>query len=147
MATTNNKGKLDKLISATPSKWEEKAKWRQENSAWLKKSSLIALRILSALGRKDLSQKSLAEIMGTSPQYINKLLSGKENLTLETISKIEVLLNIELISVTSHTITTGVIKNAGVITRRELTQIMGSKSRRPLRQSATYSVGKLLTTA
>jgi ribosome-binding protein aMBF1 (putative translation factor) len=145
MPTTNNKEKLDRLISAKPSKWEEKAKWRQENSAWLKKSSLIALKIAGALRKKGISQKALSETMGTSPQNINKLLSGKENLTLETISKIEALLGIELVSVVTHAVTTPVIKTGLLIPKRQLTQIMGSKSRRPLRQHAIYGDKQLAT--
>lgn len=102
----NNKERLDRLVSATPSRWEEKAKWRKTNSVWLKKSSQISIKILETLRRREMTQRTLAELMGTSPQYTNRLLSGKENLTLETITKIEMLLNIELISISSHSITT-----------------------------------------
>jgi hypothetical protein len=35
--------------------------------------------------------------MGCSPQYVNKLLKGSENLTLETICKMEKVLQIKLI--------------------------------------------------
>ena len=36
-----------------------------------------------------LSQKNLAEKMGCSQQYISKVLKGRENLSIATISKIE----------------------------------------------------------
>jgi len=39
--------------------------------------------------------------MGVTPQYINKIVKGKENLTLETIAKIEKALGITLIEVPS----------------------------------------------
>ncbi|MCF8226228.1 MAG: helix-turn-helix transcriptional regulator [Bacteroidales bacterium] len=48
-----------------------------------------------------MSQKKLAEDMGVSPQYINKVIKGKENLTLETISRIESVLGTTLIEVPS----------------------------------------------
>jgi len=38
-------------------------------------------------------------MMGVSPQQISKILSGKENITLETICKIEEALGVELIEV------------------------------------------------
>ena len=41
------------------------------------------------------------EMMGVTPQYINKVVKGKENLTLETITKIEQVLGITLIEVPS----------------------------------------------
>ena len=46
-------------------------------------------------------KKMLAEEMGVTPQYINKVVKGKENLTLETISKIEQVLGIILFEVPS----------------------------------------------
>jgi len=48
-----------------------------------------------------MTQKKLAKLMGVSPQYINKVVKGKENLTLETITKIEQVLGITLIEVPS----------------------------------------------
>jgi len=45
-----------------------------------------------------MSQKALAECVGVSPQYINKVLNGQENLSLQTIAKLSDALNIELIS-------------------------------------------------
>jgi transcriptional regulator with XRE-family HTH domain len=39
--------------------------------------------------------------MGVSPQYINKVVRGKENLSLETICKLEHALGIQLIQVVS----------------------------------------------
>ena len=48
------------------------------------------------------TKKELAEIMHCSPQYINKLLKGTENLQLETIIKIEQILNTNLIEVPEY---------------------------------------------
>jgi len=90
---------FEKLVSPEKSGWLEKAKWRQENQAWLEKSALIAIKILRALSDQKCSQKELAEKMDVSAQYINKIVKGSENLSLETISKLEKALSITLIDV------------------------------------------------
>ena len=81
------------------SNYLENAKFRVENKKWLKYSSNIALRIIAALEQnKKMSQKALAEILDVSPQYINKILKGQENLSLSTIAKISEALGVDLIS-------------------------------------------------
>ena len=90
---------LDKLnkIASNNSNWIEEAKKRRENRDWQKYSQKIAIKILSAIREKNIKQKQLAEMIGVSPQQINKIVKGNENLTLQTIAKIEKALNIELI--------------------------------------------------
>ena len=44
-----------------------------------------------------MNRKQLAEKMNCSPQYISKVLKGRENLSLETLSKIEMALGISII--------------------------------------------------
>lgn len=90
---------FEKLVSQEKSRWLEKAKWRQENHAWLGKSALIAIKILRAISDQGISQKKLAEKMDVSAQYINKIVKGSENLSLETISKLEMYLGIQLIEI------------------------------------------------
>lgn len=77
--------------------WKEKAQWRRDNRRWLKYSGYIALTVMHRLEDLNMSQKELAEIMNCSPQYVSKLLKGSENLTLDTISKLEECLNVDLI--------------------------------------------------
>ena len=77
--------------------WREKAQWRRENRRWLRYSGFIALSVLKRLEEEGMSQKELAEKMNCSPQYISKLLKGSENLTLDTISKLEKTLGINLV--------------------------------------------------
>lgn len=91
--------KLQQVVSKEPSKWHENAQFREENKKWLKRSQTIALTVLRTLRAKNITQKDLAEKMGISAQLINKWIKGKENFTLETISKLEEALNIELITV------------------------------------------------
>jgi len=78
--------------------WREKAQWRRDNRRWLRYSGYIALSVLNRLEELSLSQKQLSEMMNCSPQYVSKLLKGSENLTLETISKLEDCLGIDLIN-------------------------------------------------
>lgn len=47
-----------------------------------------------------LPQKALAERMGCSQQYISLVLKGTENLSIETISKIENALHLEILEPT-----------------------------------------------
>ncbi len=97
--------KLKNLITEEPSAWLEKAKWNQENLEWLDKSARIAIKILREIrtqkGENGMSQKKLAEILNVSPQYVNKIVKGQENLSLETICKIEKVLGISLIEIPS----------------------------------------------
>jgi transcriptional regulator with XRE-family HTH domain len=91
--------KIEKLnkISAGKSNWIENAKERQKNLDWIHHSQKIAVKILRTLRETGMKQNELAVIIGVSPQQVNKIVRGKENLTLETISKLENALNIELI--------------------------------------------------
>jgi transcriptional regulator with XRE-family HTH domain len=83
----------------TQSNYLQNAQFRIENRKWLNYSSNIALRIIAALEQKEhMTQKALAEKLEVSPQYINKILKGQENLSLSTIAKLSEVLNIELIS-------------------------------------------------
>lgn len=95
---------MDKVIdflkaheSPTPSRWREEAEWRRANKEWLRYSQYIAIRMLSRMDELHFTQIILAEKMGCSQQYISKVLKGKENLSLETISKIESALDIDLV--------------------------------------------------
>jgi transcriptional regulator with XRE-family HTH domain len=94
---TEKIAQFEKLVSDKTSGWLEKALWREENHDWLEKSALIAVKILSALDAQGIKQRELAKKLGVSAQYVNKIVKGSENLSLETISKIETALGIQLI--------------------------------------------------
>lgn len=96
---TDRIARFEKLVSQEKSGWLEKAKWRENNHTWLEKSAWIAIKILKALKEQQLSQKDLAEKMQVSAQYVNKIVKGSENFSLETITKLERALNIQLIEV------------------------------------------------
>ena len=80
---------LEEHQSETPSKWREEAEWRRENRYWLVYSQRIALLLLAYMKKEHLTQAAVAEQMGCTQQYVSKLLKGSENLTIETIAKIE----------------------------------------------------------
>jgi transcriptional regulator with XRE-family HTH domain len=85
-------------ISITPSRnSKQEAKSRTDNREWLNKSFEIAVLVLKTLRDRGWSQKNLAERMGVSQQHISKIVKGKENLTLLTISKLEDVLEIVII--------------------------------------------------
>ncbi len=88
--------KARKLISDIPSDWLEKANWYEENKSWLEKSAVMAFKILRTLREKSISQIEFAKMINVSPQYVSKILKGKENLTLKTIDSIEKCLGITL---------------------------------------------------
>lgn len=94
---------IRQMASQEPSKWIDDAKRRQTNKIWAKRSFQIAVRILREIRKQKpqngMTQKRLAEEMGVSPQYINKVIKGEENLTLETIAKIEDVLGVTLIEI------------------------------------------------
>ena len=100
-----NNERIEKLIalaSDETSDFEKKALWRKANKNWLKKSTAIAIKVHSAIKQQNISQVKLADKMGVSAQYISKILKGSENLSLDTISKLETQLGIQLIEVCEY---------------------------------------------
>lgn len=88
---------LKKHGSSTPSKWRENAEWRMANKSWLRYSQRIAMMMLDKMEEMGLTQKAVAERMGCSQQYISRVLKGTENLSIETISKIEDALGLQIL--------------------------------------------------
>jgi transcriptional regulator with XRE-family HTH domain len=95
---------LDK-IAIQDTTWIKKAQWREDNKEWLDRSAKIAIKILSKLrnnrneGKSPSTQIELAELMGVKPQQVNSIVKGVENLQLQTISRIEMALGIQLVEV------------------------------------------------
>lgn len=84
-------------IAIKDEKWLQEAKSRQLNKEWQSHSRKIASKILVTLREKGMKQNQLAKIIGVSAQQVNKIVKGRENLTLETISKLESALEIKLL--------------------------------------------------
>ncbi|MBQ3734343.1 MAG: helix-turn-helix domain-containing protein [Bacteroidales bacterium] len=96
----NTLEKLKQISEPAHSNWREKAQWRKDNRDWLRKSGRIAVAVLEAIdANPDMSQAKLAEKMGVTKQYISKIVKGQENLSLQTICKLESALGITLVEV------------------------------------------------
>ena len=91
--------RLSRYQSETSSTWlEEEEKRRQAKAdGWLQYSRRIAIKLALAMKQQNLTRQDVAERMGCSPQYISRLLKGEENLSLETICKLEDALNISIL--------------------------------------------------
>lgn len=89
--------RLRAYSSTTPSKWKEKAEGRLSNKEWLRYSQRIAMMMLDKMEELGMTQKLVAERMGCSQQYISRVLKGTENLSIETISKIEFALGLKIL--------------------------------------------------
>ena len=89
-------GKLNEHKSPTPTKWREEAEYRADNKEWLRYSQQIAMMMLDRMEDLHLTPRVLAERMGCSQQYVSKILKGKENLSIETLCKIEEALQLSI---------------------------------------------------
>lgn len=88
---------LRKHQSTTPSRWRERANWREENKSWLRHSQHIAMMMLDKMEALGMTQRVLAERMGCSQQYVSRILKGHENLSIETMCKIEDALDLAIL--------------------------------------------------
>ncbi|MCQ2360454.1 MAG: helix-turn-helix transcriptional regulator [Paludibacteraceae bacterium] len=89
---------LEANQSQTSSKWMDEVDRKCENRIWVRHSQKIAVRVFLKMRQTGLTQNALAERMGCTQQYISKILKGKENMSLEILSKLEYALNINLIN-------------------------------------------------
>lgn len=69
---------------------------------WRRESSIIAFRILYVLDERGMTQKELAEKMGKSPQWINKIVKGQQNMTIGTLKELEGALGIPLFQIPEY---------------------------------------------
>ena len=69
----------------------------QEEKPWFNHSQMIANIMSARMKELGMTQKMLAEKMNCTQQYISKILKGRENLSLEVISKIENALDIHFL--------------------------------------------------
>ena len=97
-----NLKRLQEVAKPASAKEQEEAKYREENREWLLKSMQIALYLEHVLRVRGISKKQLAEMIDVTPAQVTKLFSGKENLGLKTIAKIEKALGVSLICIPSE---------------------------------------------
>ncbi|RPH32686.1 MAG: helix-turn-helix domain-containing protein [Bacteroidales bacterium] len=93
-----NKEKFLALVSKEKNNTLEKNKERIKNRAMLSESQQIAMKVLKKLDELGWTQKNLAKAMEVSPQHVNKIVSGKENLTIETQIKLQNILDIPVLA-------------------------------------------------
>lgn len=94
---------VEKLKQMSRPMTEEEKKdieFRRKNCEWLAISERLALKLRRILRAEGISQNELAARMEVTPAQVTKILSGKENLGLKTISKIEKAIGQSLIEVT-----------------------------------------------
>lgn len=65
---------------------------------WMSYSQMIATIMSTRMEQLGMTQKALAVKMNCSQQYISKVLKGRENLSLETLCKIENALNVRILN-------------------------------------------------
>lgn len=104
-----NIDKLKEIAVPRSEAAKESARTRRENREYLRMSQDIALCIHYYLRKSNMTQKELADKLGVSPVYVGRLLKGGENLTLETICKLQNVLGQNLISVAKPYVATQII--------------------------------------
>ncbi len=107
--------------STSPVDWLKVAEELEENEAWLDKSAKIAFAVLSLLRERQMTKQELAERMGVKPQYVSRIVKGTENLTLETISKLEIALGASLMEVADASTSIVTIPAESFINRKWMT--------------------------
>ena len=98
MAVENFKEKFTKIVSKKTSPLFEKIQWRLDNDKWLKKSQAIAIQIAEVIDILNMTEEELSEKTNIPLENINNIVKGCEDMTLQTISKLETALNTRLIS-------------------------------------------------
>ncbi len=95
---TSNKEKFLALVSEEKTNTLEQNKERIKNRSMLRESQQIAIKVLKRSDELGWSQKDLAREMNVSPQQVNKIVRGQENLTLTTLIKLQDILGIPLLA-------------------------------------------------
>ncbi len=93
-----NKDKFIQLVSGEDNRTLADVKKRIKNRAMLRESHQTALKVLMKLDDFGWSQKDLAKAMEVTPQQITKIVSGEENLTIETQIKLQHILDIPVLA-------------------------------------------------
>lgn len=94
-----NRKKLNEIATNRSERAIELAQERRANRGWLRMSQEIALTLHYYMQKEGMNQRELAEKMNVSAAYVGKLLKGGENLTLETIFKMQHAIDEPLINI------------------------------------------------
>jgi plasmid maintenance system antidote protein VapI len=91
--------RINAIAQSPTHDWRAVAKQYERELLWIDRSARIAGLVLHRLDKIGMNQKTLAQRMEVSPQYVSKIVKGHENLTLETIAKLEKALGVKLLMV------------------------------------------------
>lgn len=75
----------------------DRMRQRIADEDWLRRSQDIAMDVLFRLDELGWKRADLAEQLGVSRQQVSKITSGKENLTLKTITRLERVLDMRIL--------------------------------------------------
>ncbi|MDE6479193.1 MAG: helix-turn-helix domain-containing protein [Muribaculaceae bacterium] len=84
-----NHKKLQQIAKPLSEKERIEMDYQIENRDWLLLSVKLAMKIRRLINAEGISQSELARRMKVSPAQVTKILSGKENLGIKTIAKVE----------------------------------------------------------
>ena len=78
-------------------------KWLEENKdpeidRYIERNLEITQRVCATLNEKGINKKEFASMLNKKPSEVSKLLSGTHNLTLKSITKMEIALNVDLMN-------------------------------------------------
>lgn len=93
-----NKEKFLSLVSKEKTNTLERNRERIKNRAMLRESQQIAIKVLKKIDELGWSKKDLADALGVVPQQITKIVSGQENLTIDTQIKLQNALDIPILA-------------------------------------------------
>ena len=93
MIHTRAEEKIDNALGVVKNIMENK---RED---WVCHSQAIAATMSDRMEELGMTQRVLAEKMNCTQQYVSKVLKGRENLSLETLCKIENALGIKILQV------------------------------------------------
>ncbi len=74
-----------------------RARIKPENRRFVRKNVDIAQQVRAILKEKGMTQEDLARLLEKQPSEVSKLISGLHNLTLESITKMEAVLDADII--------------------------------------------------
>lgn len=87
-------------VSLNPNeKWQNDLLDYEENIEWRILSEKFAIAVMRLLRHENKTQLWLAKELDKSPQYISRLMKGKENLSLKSMANIQAMFNTEILSI------------------------------------------------
>lgn len=93
-----NTEKFTALVSNETTNTIKRNRDRIKSRNQLRESQNIAMMVLERLDEWNWSQRQLATAMEVSPQQITKIVRGSENLTLDTIIRLQTILKIKILA-------------------------------------------------